>query len=135
MADKATKVNINDAQFEANLREDEGWIRMKVQFLIGEANANNEDAVFGRTIFEPGSRHEAHRHERAEEIQYLVRGEGVIIDGDDEIPVVAGDVVLTHRNVWHGFRNTSHTEDAEVIWLWAGASSRSAAGYEARRKA
>jgi hypothetical protein len=43
-----------------------------------------------------------------------------------------GDVVLTHKNVWHGFRNTSKTETAELIWAWAGASSRAAAGYEAR---
>lgn len=43
-----------------------------------------------------------------------------------------GDVVLMHKNVWHGFRNTSDTEAAELIWAWAGAASRAAAGHEAR---
>lgn len=130
--DAATKVNINDFEFAPDLNPDDGWIEMKVQFLITEENANNNDMVFGRTIFEPGSRHEYHRHKNAEEVQYLVRGEGVILDGDIEIPVKAGDVVHTHRNVWHGFRNTSDTEPAEVVWVWAGASSRDSAGYEAR---
>ena len=89
--------------------------------------------MVGRTIFTPGSGHEAHRHVNAEEIQYVVRGEGIVIDGDGEIPVAAGNVVHTQRGQWHGFINISESEDAEVIWLWAGAASREAAGYEARR--
>jgi quercetin dioxygenase-like cupin family protein len=128
-----TKVNITDVQSADGLREDEGWINMKVQFLISAANSGAQEVVFGRTIFNPGSRHEAHRHVNAEEIQYVVRGEGIVIDGDGEIPVAAGDVVHTQRGQWHGFINTSKSEDAEVIWLWAGAASRETAGYEARR--
>lgn len=126
-------MNIADVQAADGLREDEGWVRMKVQFLISAANSGAQEVVFGRTIFTPGSRHEAHRHVNAEEIQYVVRGERIVIDGDGEIPVVAGDVVHTQRGQWHGFINTSDSEDAEVIWLWAGAASREAAGYEARR--
>lgn len=129
---RTTKVNIADIEFAEGLPKDEGWIDMKVQFLITGANASNDEIVFGRTLFEPGARHEHHRHANAEEIQYLVRGEGIVLDGDEEIPMKPGDVVLTHKNVWHGFRNTSETETAELIWAWAGASSRDAAGYEAR---
>jgi quercetin dioxygenase-like cupin family protein len=128
----ATKVNLDSVEFADGLSEDEGWIRMRVQFLISEANAGAQEVVFGRTIFPPGSRHDAHRHENAEEVQYLQSGQGVVIDGDGEIPVVAGDVIHTAKGRWHGFRNTSKTEDAVVIWLWAGAGSRDKAGYEAR---
>lgn len=131
-SDRATKVNINSVGLVDGLREDEGWIDMKVQFLIDAANAGANEVVFGRTVFTPGSRHDWHRHENAEEVQYLVSGEGIVLDGDEEIPVVSGDVVFTPRGRWHGFRNTSETEDAEVVWLWAGAGSREAAGYEAR---
>jgi micrococcal nuclease len=74
-----------------------GWITMKVQFLISAANSGAQEVVFGRTIFTLGSRHEAYRHANAEEIQYVVRGRGIVIDGDEEIPVVAGDVVHTLR--------------------------------------
>jgi quercetin dioxygenase-like cupin family protein len=129
---ETTKVNVSDIGFAEGLTRDEGWIDMKVQFLIGAHNAGNDEIVFGRTLFEPGASHEHHRHEHAEEIQYLVRGEGIVLDGDREIPMKPGDVILTHKNVWHGFRNTSETETAELIWAWAGASSREAAGYEAR---
>lgn len=129
---RATKVNVNSVENAQGLRADEGWIDMAVQFLINEANAGAEKVVFGRTIFRPGSRHDWHRHENAEEVQYLVAGQGIVLDGDDEIDVVAGDVVFTPRGRWHGFRNTSDTDDAEIIWLWAGAGSRDEAGYEAR---
>lgn len=130
--EKATKVHLDDVDFAGGLRADEGWIDMKVQFLINEANSGAQEVVFGRTVFSPGSRHEWHRHENAEEVQYVVSGQGVILDGDEEIPVTVGDVVHTKKNQWHGFRNTSQTDDAVVIWLWAGAGSRDAAGYEAR---
>lgn len=131
-AGDATKVNIDAFEFAQGLRKDQGWIDMLVQFLITEDTAGAEQVVFGRTVFRPGSRHDAHRHVNAEEVQFLLSGEGIVIDGDDEIPVVAGDVVFTPRARWHGFINTSDTEDAVVIWLWAGAGSRDKAGYEAR---
>jgi quercetin dioxygenase-like cupin family protein len=130
--ERATKVNFDSVDFAEGLKEDEGWINMKVQFAITEHNAGATEVVFGRTIFPPGSRHEWHRHENAEEIQYLISGEGIILDDDEEITVVPGDVVYTPKNRWHGFRNTSDTEDAVLVWLWAGAGSRDAAGYEVR---
>jgi quercetin dioxygenase-like cupin family protein len=129
---QATKVHLDAVKYAEGLKADEGWIEMKVQFLISESNADAKEVVFGRTIFPPGSRHDWHRHQNAEEVQYLLSGEGVVLDGDDEIPVIAGDVVHTHKGQWHGFRNTSPDQDAVVIWLWAGAGSREAAGYEAR---
>lgn len=135
MDGRATKVNVDEVEFAQGLKEDEGWIRMKVQFLITEENAGAEEVVFGRTVFTPGSRHEWHRHENAEEVQYLISGEGTVLDGDDEIPMVAGDVIHTPKGRWHGFRNTSQTEEAVLIWLWAGAGSRATAGYEAREPA
>lgn len=131
-APDATKVSIGSIQFAQGLREEEGWIDMLVQFLITEDTAGSEAVVFGRTVFRPKSRHEAHRHVNAEEVQFLLSGEGIVIDEDREIPVVAGDVVFTPKGSWHGFINTSDTEDAIVIWLWAGAGSRDKAGYEAR---
>jgi quercetin dioxygenase-like cupin family protein len=129
---RATKVHLDEINYADGLKPGEGWIDMKVQFLITEENAGAQEVVFGRTVFTPGSRHESHRHQNAEEIQYLVAGEGIVLDGDDEIPMKVGDVIHTKKGQWHGFRNTSESEDAVLIWLWAGAGSRDAAGYEAR---
>ena len=63
----------------------------------------------------------------AEEFALIVRGQGIVLDGDNEIPVSAGDVVFHRKGAWHGFRNTSADEEAEMIWGWAGAASRAEA--------
>jgi quercetin dioxygenase-like cupin family protein len=111
----------------------EGWINMQVQFLIQEDNAGASELVVGRTVFPPGrSSHERHRHHSAEEFVYVVRGQGVVMNGEDEIEVREGHMAFHPKGVWHGFRNTSDTEEAEVIWAWGGAGSRAAAGYEVK---
>lgn len=116
---------------EEGLDPDEGWVNMNVQFLIQADGAGATNMVVGRTIFPPGaSSHERHRHERAEEFVYVVRGEGIVINGDEEIPVRAGHIAFHPKGIWHGFRNTSDHEETELIWAWAGGASRQQAGYE-----
>jgi mannose-6-phosphate isomerase-like protein (cupin superfamily) len=94
-----------------NLGPDQGWVGMSVQFLVDAAEAGAE---------------------HAEEFVLLLRGQGIVLDGDNEIPVSAGDVAFHRQGAWHGFRNTSASEEAEMIWGWAGAASRAEAGYELR---
>lgn len=126
-------VSIHDVPPAEGLDPDEGWVNMLVQFLIDEDSAGASQMVVGRTVFPAGrSSHEYHRHHSAEEFVYVVRGQGTVMNGEDEIEVRAGDIVFHPRNVWHGFRNTSETEETEVIWAWAGGGSRETAGYEAR---
>jgi len=112
------------------LDETGGWVGMRVQFLL-DRERGAEHTVLGRTIFEPGaSRHETHRHPGAEEAVLIVRGRGIVVDGERELTVGPGDVVLHARNAWHGFRNTSETEEGEMLWVWSGAACRDEAGYE-----
>lgn len=114
-----------------DLSEAQGWIGMKVQFLVDSLSGGAESIVFGRTIFAPGaSQHGLHRHENAEEVVLIVRGKGVVLNGDEEVEVGPGDVAFHPRGLWHGFRNTSTSEDTEMLWAWGGAGSRATAGYE-----
>lgn len=127
------KVDIGAVPAQPDLGPDQGWVGMTVQFVIDAFNGGSENLVFGRARFAPGqSEHQWHRHENAEEFAYITKGEGIVLDGDNEIPVKAGDVAFHKKGVWHGFRNTSATEEAEMIWGWAGASSKVTAGYELR---
>ncbi len=45
-----------------------GWIDMDVRWLVTRQTVGADDTVFGVTYFPPGSRHEIHRHENAEEV-------------------------------------------------------------------
>ena len=117
-----------------DLPVEEGWIRMQVQFLIDEDHGGAENMVVGRTIFPPGSCHELHRHPRAEEFVFIMRGHGIVLDGDDEIEVGPGDVVLHRAGHWHGLRNASDSEPVEVFWAWSGGASKAEAGYDGNRQ-
>ena len=126
-------VGIEDVPAVPGLGPDQGWVGMTVQFLVDAAGGEHRAAEHNVLGSCPGrAEHQWHRHPGAEEFALIVRGQGIVLDGDNEIPVSAGDVVFHRKGAWHGFRNTSSSEEAEMIWGWAGAASRAEAGYELR---
>jgi quercetin dioxygenase-like cupin family protein len=106
-----------------------GWVEMDVRWLVTRETVGSEQSVFGVTYFPPGARHEVHRHENAEEVEYLIAGEGIARVGDDDVAMGVGDAVFVPRNDYHGFRNTSETETAVMAWSYHGAASLAEAGY------
>jgi quercetin dioxygenase-like cupin family protein len=123
------RARIEDVPLEQNLREDEGWIDMQVQFLIDAEAAGSKDLVVGRTLLPPGARHERHRHPNCDEFLVVMSGHGEIYTNRGREASQAGDVIFTPRCNWHGFDNTSD-KDVLLIWGWSGAGSLEAAGYE-----
>jgi len=123
------RISIDDVPLERGLREEEGWVDMRVQFLIDERTAGSTELVVGRTLLPPGARHDRHRHPNCDEFLIVMSGSGEIYTDDGREPAAAGDVVLTPAGHWHGFDNTSQ-EDVLLIWGWRGAGSLEAAGYE-----
>jgi quercetin dioxygenase-like cupin family protein len=120
---------IADVPLAQGLREEEGWVDMRVQFLIDAAGAGSDNLVVGRTVLPAGARHERHLHPDADEFLVVLRGKGEIYTDEGEEPAAEGDVVFTPRGHWHGFNNTSD-EDVLLFWGWSGAGSLDAAGYE-----
>jgi 2-keto-4-pentenoate hydratase/quercetin dioxygenase-like cupin family protein len=125
---KPYRTRIEDVPLEQGLREDEGWIDMRVQFLIGEHNAGAKDLVVGRTVLPPGARHERHLHRHCDEFLVVLSGRGEIYTNTGREPSEAGDVIYTPRGNWHGFDNTSD-EEVLLLWGWTGAGSLEASGY------
>lgn len=133
MTQQSYKVNVAELAADPTLASSDGWVNMAVQFLVDHAKGGARNVVFGRTVFAPGeSVHQLHRHPGAEEVVYLVRGRGVVTNGDEEIALGPGEAAFHPQGEWHGFYNTSQTEEAEMIWVWAGASSKQDAGYEVK---
>jgi quercetin dioxygenase-like cupin family protein len=123
------RVNRHGVPIEGGLRSDEGWVDMRVQFLIDQAKSGSSELLLGWTVLPPGARHDRHRHPNADEFFIVLSGQGhVYTDGDDQ-PALEGDVVLTRRGHWHGFDNTGD-QDVTLVWGWSGAGSLEAAGYE-----
>ena len=121
--------NIKKVPLVPGLRRDEGWVDMQVQFLIDKATAGSTQLLVGWTVLPPGAMHVRHRHFHADEFWIVLSGHGVMYTDDGESEAHEGDVVLTPRGQWHGFKNTTE-EDVVLIWGWSGAGSLEDAGYE-----
>jgi quercetin dioxygenase-like cupin family protein len=126
---KPYRTNIAKVSLAGGLREEDGWVNMRVKFLIDERSAGTPELVLGHTVLRPGARHERHRHPNCDEFLVVVRGEGEFYTEAGREPAGEGDVVFTPAGHWHGFDNTSG-EDVVLLWGWRGAGSLEAAGYE-----
>ena len=125
------KLNPGDFKSDRTLREDRGWLKMDVRWVITDRNTDSENTVVGRTILPPGvgSMHALHRHPNAEEWEYVVHGVGIKHVGDESFVIRAGDIAFAPRNVYHGLENGSDTEPLITLWGYSGAPSLEKAGY------
>jgi quercetin dioxygenase-like cupin family protein len=82
----------------------EGSSRCRVRWLIGEGD---KAPNFAMREFEvaPGGHTPRHMHDYEHEV-FVLAGKGVVVDGERERPLAAGDVVFVAPNDVHQFRNT-----------------------------
>src|ERR1044072_7041727 len=82
----------------------EGAAGCRVRWLIGEGD---KAPNFAMREFEvaPGGHTPKHFHDYEHEI-YVIDGQGVVMDGDQERPLSRGDVLLVSPNDIHQFKNT-----------------------------
>ena len=111
------------------LSADRGWIDMEVRWLVTAESVGSEQTVIGRTVLQPGSRHELHRHPNAEEWEYVVAGAAVKRIGDRLVRLEAGDVVFVPKGEYHSLENASAPEPVVTIWGYSGAATLEQAGY------
>ena len=92
--------------------EMEGATGCQVRILVGsEEQAPN--FVMRQFEVAPGGHTPRHFHSYEHEI-YVVAGQGVVVDGDREIPLNEGDVVFVAPDDVHQFKNTG---DAPLKFL------------------
>ena len=124
------RTNLGDVPLVPGLRADEGWVDMRVQFLIDKHAAGSEDFLLGWTVLPPGARHDRHRHHQADEFFIVLQGSGFVYTNEGREPAGRSDVIVTPRGHWHGFDNTGE-EDVVLVWGWSGAGALEDTGYEA----
>ena len=82
----------------------EGAAGCRVRWLIGDADRAPN---FAMREFEvaPGGHTPKHFHDYEHEV-FVLAGNGVVVDGEEERPLAAGDVIFVEANDVHQFRNT-----------------------------
>ena len=83
---------------------EEGASKLQVRWLITkEMGANN----FAMRLFEmePGGNSPLHQHRHEHEV-YILEGEGVVTDGEEERKFKPGDAIFIPPNEKHQFKNT-----------------------------
>jgi quercetin dioxygenase-like cupin family protein len=94
---KLTEVPANEVTME-------GASGCRVRWLIGEGE-NAPNFAMREFEVEPGGHTPKHFHDYEHEV-YVLAGKGTIVDGDQERPLAAGDVVFVSPNDVHQFKNT-----------------------------
>lgn len=129
--DSHFKILADEVKSDTTLKEERGWHKMDVRWLVTNKTQDSKKTVVGRTIMPPGvkSRHAIHRHPNAEEWEYILSGVALKHVGGETFTLKAGELAFIPRNVYHGLENASDTEPLVTLWGYCGASSLEEAGY------
>ena len=108
------KIRFEDFKPDASLKEDRGWHKMDVRWLITRQSVGSTMTVVGRTTMPPGvkARHALHKHPNAEEWELVLEGVGLKHVGDESFILRPGELCFIPRNVYHGLENALRHRDA-----------------------
>lgn len=73
-------------------------------YMLGPQNCQTRNLTFGLAEFPGGTLAAAHTHETAEEIIYILSGQGAIISGEDEARLEPGIAVFIPPGLPHRIR-------------------------------
>ena len=60
--------------------------------------------------FEPAQQNSLHRHPVSDEVVICLEGEGIVVVGEGQQSIKAGDTVMVPMNTPHGYINTSNEQ-------------------------
>lgn len=65
--------------------------------------------LVGLNAFEPGQEHHLHAHAGQDKVYHVLEGAGLFLLEGQELPMIAGDLLVAPEGVPHGVRNTGPT--------------------------
>jgi len=119
-------VHLDDVSQE-DMDEGEGWSITDFRIPIGTQNGSS--TTLFRARFFPGAVHKKHRHDKCEEIYYIISGHGLAGAGPDRVEVRGGHFHYIPKGVEHWLYNLSETEPVEAVGIYIGSGSVKETGY------
>ena len=95
----------------------------KVRLLSTPDYAGGATMTFGTVVLEPGQGHDRHNHPDADEILFIMGGEGEqMLDDEERVTVGPGAMIYVPRGVYHSTMNNG-TEPLRFIVVYAPAGT------------
>lgn len=119
-------VHLDDVPLE-NQDKTSGWSIS--QFRLPITGRDGSASALFHGLFQPGSQHSVHLHDRADELCLYLGGQGLVGAGDDRLKIGPGHARLMPAGVPHFFHNASVGAPAEVFGIYVGATDVEDTGY------
>lgn len=84
-------------------------------YLIDPQNSPSQRLTLGVTTIYPTGSTTGHSHDDREEVYYVVSGEGIMLVGEDEYPIKAGDALYVPPSEYH---TTFQSGNAPLTVVW-----------------
>ena len=119
-------VHIDDVK-PAKMEVKDGWSITDFRMPLGRHNGSDTTLFWAK--FMPGAIHKKHRHDKCDEIYYVISGHGWAGAGPDRAEVRGGHFHYIPKGTEHFLYNLSKTEPLEVIGIYINAGSVEETGY------
>lgn len=80
-----------------------------ITHLYKKDELKGHSRLCAKMILEPGASVGTHIHEKEEEIYYILKGTGVVIDAGVPVNISEGDAIMTRDGASHSIENTGDT--------------------------
>lgn len=85
-------------------------------YLIDAASSPSKNLTMGHTTIYPTGSTTGHSHDDMEEVYFVISGEGIMVVGQDEYPIKAGDALYVPPGEFHTTVQTGNLP-LTVVWV------------------
>ena len=104
------------SSLSALMKSPDDRVRRDVLMLLDPKDTDSGNLQVGYTIVHPQCTTRGHSHPELEEVYFFTHGRGVMVVGDEEMEVTAGDVVYVPFGPFHTTRNP-YNQPLEFFWV------------------
>lgn len=100
-----------------------------IKWFVTPARIPGAASTLGEVIVNPDRGHDRHNHPDAEEVIYVISGEGLqMVDDGEPFRIAEGDTVHIPAGVYHATRNTSWRPLRLIVTYTPGGEEKALAG-------
>ncbi|MDN5276196.1 MAG: hypothetical protein PWR01_161 [Clostridiales bacterium] len=106
--------DVDPRSLRARVKDRDKAVLRDTYFLIDPEESPSRRLKMGYTIIYPTGTTTGHSHDE-EEVYYVISGEGVMVVGEDEFPIKAGDALYVPPREFH---TTYQRGNMPLVVLW-----------------